>query len=62
MNMEKEDQKIPLKNKMLKEIFNELEEKAYDLDFHGYHYKEANQIIRRYFEILIGESGRNSMK
>jgi len=34
----------------LNEIFNDLQENAYDLDFHGYHYKQANQIIRKYFE------------
>jgi len=31
-------------------IFNDLQKNAYDLDFHGYHYKQANQIIREYFE------------
>ena len=45
--------KLPLIEKMLKEIFDELEKDAYDVDFHGYHYKQANQIIRKYFEILI---------
>jgi len=44
---------LPLIEKMLKEIFDELEKDAYDVDFHGYHYKQANQIIRKYFEILI---------
>uniref|UniRef100_A0A6M3LWS0 Uncharacterized protein n=1 Tax=viral metagenome TaxID=1070528 RepID=A0A6M3LWS0_9ZZZZ len=45
-----------LKEKMLKTIFDELEKKSYDIDFHGYHYKEANQIIRHFFEILIDKS------
>jgi hypothetical protein len=34
----------------LKKIYDELYENAYDIDFHGYHYKEANQIIRKHFE------------
>lgn len=31
-------------------IFNDLQKNAYDYDFHGYHFKEANQLIRKYFE------------
>jgi len=38
------------KNKLIGEIFEDLYENAYDIDFHGYHYKEANQIIRKHIE------------
>lgn len=42
-----EDYKLYGKLEML---FEELEENAYDIDTHSYYYKEANQIIRKYFE------------
>jgi len=45
-----------LKEKMLEEIFNELERQAYNQDYHNYSVKETNQIIRKYFEILITAS------
>ena len=35
---------------ILTELFAELEEKAYDITWHKYYYKEANQIIRRHVE------------
>ena len=34
----------------LNEVFRDLQLNAYDVDFHGYHFKQANQIIRKYFE------------
>jgi len=48
--------KDSLKEKMLEEIFNELERQAYNQDYHNYSVKETNQIIRKYFEILITAS------
>jgi hypothetical protein len=35
---------------ILTELFAELEEKAYDITWHKYYYKEANQVIRRHIE------------
>ena len=34
----------------LTELFDELDMKAYDVNYHNYNYKYANQIIRKYFE------------
>lgn len=31
----------------LKELFNELEEKAYDIKYHKYEVKPTNQVIRK---------------
>ena len=36
--------------KDLEDLFSELEEKAYDSVYHKYYYKEANQVIRQFFE------------
>jgi hypothetical protein len=48
--------KDSLKEKMLKEIFDDLKEQAYNAVYHDYSVKETNQIIRRYFEVLINAS------
>jgi hypothetical protein len=34
----------------LYDLFYDLQMNAYDIDFNGYHNKEANQIIRKHFE------------
>jgi len=43
----------PLKEKMINEIFDDLKDKAYNSDYHNYSFKETNQVIRKYFEVLI---------
>ena len=45
----------------LKAIFDELEKKAYNLEFHNYNYKYTNQIIREHFEKLFKE-GNDDIK
>lgn len=39
----------------LKDIFNDLRNNAYDVNWHSYNYKYANQIIRKHFEQLVSE-------
>ena len=46
----------PLKEKMINEIFDDLKDKAYNSDYHNYSFKETNQVIRKYFEVLINAS------
>ena len=48
-------------DKRLEKIFKELEDKAYDVDFHQYYYKETNQIIRKNFELLFCD-GKSSVQ
>jgi len=43
--MEREEQ--------LNELFDDLEANAYIHEYHTYHYKETNQIIRKHFEKLF---------
>jgi len=42
--------------KILNKIFAELEEKAYDSEYHNYNYKITNQIIRANIEALMQAS------
>ena len=35
---------------MLTDLFNDLQKNAYNFEYHNYHYKEANQIIRKHWE------------
>jgi hypothetical protein len=37
----------------LKALFDELERDAYNAEYHNYYYKEANQIIRKHFELSL---------
>ena len=39
----------------LNKIFDELQEQAYNVEYHTYDYKLANQIIRKHFEKLVGQ-------
>jgi len=39
----------------LNKIWDELEEKAYNVTYHNYSYKEANQVIRSNIELILGE-------
>jgi len=36
----------------LTDLFNDLQKNAYNFEYHNYHYKEANQIIRKHFEAM----------
>lgn len=38
------------REELLKALFAELEGKAYNAEYHNYYYKEANQVIRAFFE------------
>lgn len=38
------------REELLKDLFAELEGKAYNAEYHNYYYKEANQVIRAFFE------------
>lgn len=36
----------------LMDLFDDLQENAYNVEFHNYHYKEANQIFRKHWELI----------
>lgn len=38
-------------SKELQDLFNDLQMNAYNKDYHTYYYKDANQIIRKHFEL-----------
>lgn len=44
--------KVKLDNR-LEAIFKELDEKAYNSEFHNYNYKCTNQVVRKHFEALL---------
>lgn len=44
--------RIEIMEEKLDLIFKELEEKAYNPKWHTYEFKEANQVIRKFFEAL----------
>jgi len=39
---------------LLDDLFKELEKEAYDHEYHVYSYKQANQVIRKHMERVIG--------
>ncbi|MCP4987996.1 MAG: hypothetical protein GY928_18675 [Colwellia sp.] len=45
-------------DKRLQDIFDELQEVAYNPTYHNYYFKEANQVIRKHVEKLL-ESTNN---
>jgi len=40
-------------DRKLQDLFNELNNKAYNVNYHNYRYKESNQIIRKHMEELL---------
>ena len=41
----------------LQHLYNDLQNNAYNVEFHNYHYKEANQILRKHFERIAPPQG-----
>ena len=46
---------VKIMEEKLSKIFDELQKEAYDIEYHTYDYKLANQIIRKHFEKLVGQ-------
>ncbi|TRZ80537.1 hypothetical protein D4R86_04255 [bacterium] len=42
----------------LMDLFDDLQKNAYNAEYHNYHFKEANQIIRKHFEARFASQAK----
>ena len=47
--------KNPITESDLNTLYSLLEKEAYNAEYHNYHFKEANQVIRKWFKSIADE-------